>query len=205
MLTPALLLVLSAGDVQPAFLTDGAPRAVRLVADEPVEPGAEAPDYSSWSRLQLKEEYSRLETLRPGIGLPITLMAVGGGVLAYSIFLGISSANSGGFGIQPITILLAIAGIGGAATLVIGGIVLFRRLPDRRLYGKQLDEVERLSKERQRSDTRDGDPDERLYQEELPPPPEPIIGPPPEGPPPLPLPPMPGAAAFVFPIVFARF
>ena len=194
--TTALLFVLAA---QPAFLSDGTPRTVRLAADAPL---VEAPpDYRGWSKAQLRVEYDRLAATRPGIGLPIALMATGGGTFltAFYIFL-LAGGLSGGPGAIGAIILLAVVGTVAAGMIIIGGIVLSRALPDRRAIGQQMDAVEKLASERE-------DREERQRENAAPPVYEepPIIGPPPEGPPPLPLPPMPQSSILTVPIFVARF
>lgn len=203
MMPSALSLLLSvAVQAQPAFLADGAPRAVRLVADDEPEP-ARRPSYAGWSRGQLRAEYQRLADLRPGIGMPIALMAVGGAGLAFSALVLLAGLSGGRVtnAAVPVLVVFSVVGVGGGALLIIGGVVLFRALPARRSYGEQLDAVDRLLQALP-DDAREQPerPPERLQQYDEPP----IIGPPPEGPPPLPLPPMP-EASISFPLIFARF
>jgi hypothetical protein len=201
MLTTALLLTLAAADVQPAMLHEGAPRSARLLAyDGMAPPQTDLPDYTGWSKAQLQQEYDRLKEMRPGIGLPIALMSSGGGVLVlslYILFIGVLSSGGVNNGSLPFVVLFGVAGTGGAAMLVIGGILLSRALPERKPYGRQMDEVDRLIKEQG-----DDSEDQRIY---VPPPPPPIDGPPPEGPPPPPLPPYSPQASVHFPLIFARF
>ena len=200
MLTTALLLMFASAEMQPALLTDGAPRRIRLLADEPAPPApvSELPSYAGWTRAQLEQEYDRLKEARPSLGLPISLMASGGAVLAVSLnllLLGLLSSGGVNSSAVPFLVVFGIAGTGGAAMLVIGGILLSRVAPERRPYSQQMDEVQRLLKEGE---------DQRQYAPEAPEAP-PIIGPPPEGPPPPPLPPYSPQASVQLPLIFARF
>ncbi|MBS1150029.1 MAG: hypothetical protein H6Q89_1727 [Myxococcaceae bacterium] len=202
MLTTALLLMFASADVQPAFLNPSAPRRIRLLADEPLPPAppAELPSYAGWSKAQLEREYDRLKEERPSIGLPIALMSSGAAALAISlnlVMLGLLSAGGVNNASIPFLAVFGIVGTGGAAMLIIGGIVLSRVLPERRPYSLQLDEVQRLLKE----GGEELAPEQRQYVPDAPP----IIGPPPEGPPPPPLPPYSPQASVQFPLIFARF
>lgn len=204
MLTTALLLMFASADVQPAFLTGGAPRKVRLVDEEVLSPPPpEAlPSYAGWTRGQLRAEYERLGEKRPSLGMPIALMSSGGGALTLAAYILLGMLSSGINGVDvPLLVIVGVIATASAGTIVIGGIVLSRLLPERKIYGAQMEEVDRLIKE---SNELSPQRDDRIYV----PPPPPIIGPPPEGPPPLPLPPFPqssGSRSVSFPLIFARF
>lgn len=198
MLTTALLVMFAA---HPALLSEGAPRAARLVAAVPLAPpSSDLPTYEGWTKAQLRQEYERLKETRPGIALPITLMGSGGGALIlslYVLFFGVLASNGFTSAAVPFLAVFGVMGTGGAAMLIIGGILLSRALPDRRIFGAQMNEVDRLIKE---GDDPPGLPDQRQYV----PPPD-MMGPPPEGPPPPPLPPYTPQASLTFPLIFARF
>jgi hypothetical protein len=194
MLTTALLLMLASSDVKPAFLTGnlhGAPSRIRLVEDDT----AAMPDYSGWSRLQLRQEYNRLDEARPGLGMPIALMASGGGVLLVGLYGLLVSALAVGLGVGAVSaeIIFAVLSIVGAGLLILGGITLARTLPERRWIGLQLDEIDQRLKTAEENRT-----------------PGRVPGSDPVGPPP---PPFPGPAAMPpsqvmapqFPITLARF
>ncbi len=203
MLTTALLLMFASTDDQPAFLAAGSPRTVRLVVDEAAPP-SNLPSYAGWSKGQLRQEYERLKETRPGIGLPIGLMGGGGGALTVALYLvGLGVIASGALTTSslPFLVLFGIVGTGGAAMVIIGGILLARALPERRIYNAQMDEVDRLSKEGE--DNRQPDP-RRYVPPEAPEAPT-YIGPPPQGPPPPPLPPDASRSSLQFPLIFARF
>jgi hypothetical protein len=158
MLTSALLLLLAATEPLPASIST-VPRSVRLVADT-----EELPTYAGWSGAQLREEYARLKASRPGIGPSIGLISAGGGTLVVSLYvLVIGLATSGGGLTMPVIAAFGVIATIGAAVMILGFIVLSRVLPDRKLFGAQMDEVERLLKE-----SGEDDPPDRRY---LPPPP----------------------------------
>jgi hypothetical protein len=183
MLTSALLLMLSFAQVDTAFLSDGAHRSVRL-AEAATPPAPDLPSYVGWSRAQLQREYTRLKDERPGLGLPIALMSSGGGaaiLLLYAALLGIAGARTS-FSV-PLVAVLAVMGIGGAAMVAIGGILLWRIIPERRPYSLQMDEVDRLLKDGAEQDRRPPVPD-------VPPPPPPAYAP---------------QSSLQFPLIFARF
>ena len=190
MLTSALLLMLASADVQPAFLADGAPRSVRLVQDTP--PAPDLPSYAGWSRPQLQQEYARLKDTRPGLGLPIALMSSGGGAAVLLLYAAVLALGTGG-GLTSITVPLiavfAVMGIGGAAMIAIGGILLSRIIPERRPYSLQMDEIDRLLKEGTETDERRYVPD----------------GSPVEGPPPPPPPAYAPQSSLQLPLIFVRF
>ena len=186
MLTTALLLMIASAD---------APRSMRLIADEVPQ----VPAYTGWGHRELTAEYERLSDARPGLGLPISLMAGGGAVLTVCAYALSGLATSGFRGVNvPIGAVFGVLATTSVAAVVIGGIMVSRILPERRVYSAQMDEVSaRLN------DLNDA---ERPYTPRyVAPPAEPeIIGPPPVGPPPLPLPPMP-QASLTFPLLMARF
>ena len=182
MLVTTLLLLLSASPSPgPTFLLDDSPRQIRLVADEE-EPGPQAHsrlgfEYEGWSRSQLSAEYDRLESIRPGIGLPIALTAGGAGALAFSALVLVSTLGSYG-GSIAVVIFFAIAAVLGAGVGTLGSILLYRAVPERRSIGNQMDEVERRYREMRRNPERE-DPPNAPDQDRAPVgPPAPFIPPP---------------------------
>ena len=203
MLTCALLSMLATADVRPAFLSDATPRAVHLVSRESM-----IPSYRGWSLHQLRVEYDRLDEIRPGVGLPIFLVLTGATGLIVSLiayagalgnFRGADTTANISFGLGLTT---------SAAMVSIGGILLWRGAEDRRVYGAQMDALQRLAAGQER--------DERLldlWEQRHRGTPPPLIGPPPVGPPVPPSAPpivpgpkvVPGEISLVVPLVFARF
>ena len=191
MLTTALVLMLSAApDLSSAFFNAGAPRRIRLVDDAPLAPPA---DYSSWSRRQLQQEYERIEGIRPGLGLPIGLIAGGGGAgLAglYALFFSLLASSSSAL---PFTIVFGVAVVAGVGVAILGIIVLVRLLPERRALGNQLDEVEEQLRSRGEENEPRRPPRGRPDELDVPPPPPPPALPPPQ------------VSLPEFPITLARF
>src|SRR5438552_3233808 len=127
MLTATVLLLLQATpEFVPAHLTDDRPRKIRLIALE-----GERTNYDGWSRGQLRDEYDRLEAERPGIGLPITSMAVGGGLAALSA---LSEIGYLGAFFPPIgwIVFFAVAIVVGVGLVALGAILMYQRVPARR-------------------------------------------------------------------------
>src|SRR6187397_2246847 len=93
MITSILLLLITTSAPVTGFLAEGGPRRIRLISDPAPDP---APVYEGWTRSELQSEYDRLEGTRPGIGLPVGLMAGGGGAVALAILYTFNAAS--GFG-----------------------------------------------------------------------------------------------------------
>ncbi len=145
MLTTALLLTLAATPaVSPAFLGDAAPRRIHLVQDAPPAPPAaeQAPDFSRWTRAQLRAEIERLDATRPSLGLPIGLMAGGGGGALVSAYVLLLSLAGNSRTLLPLFIFLGIAGTVCVGLLVLGGIFLSQALPERRVIGARMDAID---------------------------------------------------------------
>ena len=144
MVTTALLLLLAGTpDARPAFLVDGAPRRMRLVQDAPPPIAQQAPDYARWTRGQLQAEYDHLDSLRPGLGLPIGLIAGGGGAAIVDLYVLLLALAGNSRTLLPLFIALGVAGVISAGLIVLGVILLTRALPERRAIGLQMDEVDR--------------------------------------------------------------
>lgn len=102
--------------------------AGRFVQVQQALPG-EQPAYEGWSKQQLKLELDRLDETRPGIGLPVTMIAVGaaiGGVDAIVVFFGGLIALFGGGGLPITFTVAAIVFAVGAVGLIVTGIVFLR-------------------------------------------------------------------------------
>ena len=107
-------------------------------------PGTQ-PSYEGWTRPQLESEIRRLEDLRPGLGGPITLMAIGAGVgvidLVIFLFGGLIALLGGG-GFSPgVTIGISIFAVIAAGLLIVGGILLKGISKERSDYGRQIEGV----------------------------------------------------------------
>ena len=107
----------------------------------------------SMSLLELKAEYARLETTRPGLGLPITLVCVGAGSIAYGafFFLSLSSTpgGSGAFGYLFGALL-----VGGAAMLIPGVWIWWNRKQERAESGERMDAINERIEELDRGPVR---------------------------------------------------
>jgi hypothetical protein len=145
MLTATLLCMLHASpSIQPAFLNDSAPRRARLVRDETEGPIL---NYEGWSRAQLRVEYERIEKIRPGVFLPVTMIIVGlsGGAISGIV---LASQLTSFFGVVVMVAAgLTVGIVIGVGLAIIGTILLVRLSPERRALGKQLDEIEAMDRE----------------------------------------------------------
>ena len=137
MLAMTLLAALLTGQAADAPLAEPAP--------EPLGPPVE-----SMSVGELKAEYVRLEQARPGIGGPITLMAIGGGAMAYGGLFLLVSGGSGGTGSlfttsSPLGYIFVGMLMAGAGMLFPGIWMLWNRRLERAEYGQRMDDInERL-------------------------------------------------------------
>ena len=140
-------------------------------------------DDGSWAPLDgmaresLLLERNRIEDSRPGIGVPIALIAVGGGLM----FAGFITAYVGLIALYTSSnvagVILGIGGAifaGGSVMLVIGIIRLVATIRERRIYSDRLDEINR------RLEQLDQGPNMNPY---IPAPPPPPLGMPPPPPP----------------------
>ncbi len=138
MLTVALALMLHGLPVEPAYLSGDVHSRVRLV-DALGEP---LPNYETWSRNQLREEYDKLDELRPGIAWQLTMMLGGTtGAAICGIWLG--SSLSSFFGIEVALLVgLSVAIIVFAGVAILGTILLVRLWPERKAVGARMDAIE---------------------------------------------------------------
>ena len=142
MVTAMLLLMLhGTPHVRPALGIGDATRRMRLVED------IHAPDtteYESWSRVQLRDEYDRLEAARPGVLLPVLMIAVGATGAAFT-GIGLASALSSFFGVAVgVAVVLSVAIVICVGLAILGTIFLVRLTPERRAMGKQMDAIEEV-------------------------------------------------------------
>ncbi|MBK7861880.1 MAG: hypothetical protein IPJ65_25345 [Archangiaceae bacterium] len=161
-----------------ALRSDGPVRLQRAaVFFQAGEPGFDVP-VESMNRVQLQAEYDRLDRERPGLGGPIALSAVGGGLVLVSFLFALEGLAAFGYydaaamGYALLG-LATVAVIVGAVLLTVGLVKLFTRLGPRKEYGQRMDDV------RARIDTLD-----QGGAQQPPPPPPPDDLPPPAPPPP---------------------
>ncbi len=113
--------------------------------DAPLERSIE-----SMTRGELKAEYALLEQKRPGIGGPITMIAVGAGLVGYGTLLLFITPGPGGIGSSfssrnPIGYLFVGMIMLGVALLAPGSWLAWTRRVERAEYGDRMDAItERL-------------------------------------------------------------
>lgn len=128
----------SAAGLAPRFVqVQAALSGAQPTAVDPQDP------YAAWTRPQLEQEWRRLDDLRPGMGLPITLLAVGAAVLVIDFvvfFFGGLIALTGGSGIPvPLTAGIVVAAIAGVGMILTGIYFIVRIGQERRDLGQQID------------------------------------------------------------------
>ena len=137
-----------------------------LAASDAPTLDAERP-LTSLTRSELKAEYARLEAARPSVAGPVTLMAVGGGMIAYSSIFMLSAGQGGvdalfrsGSGLAYVFVALM---MGGAAMLVPGAWLAWSRRTERAALGERMDAInERLDQlDRAEEHARDRQPAHR--------------------------------------------
>ncbi len=143
MVTATLLLILQATpDATPGLLAGASPRSIRLV-QTPAQTDA-SPSYETWTRSQLRNEYDRLEGLRPGIFLEVSLISVGlagAGISAAALVVVLNSF----FGVDAaLAIGLALGIVTGIGMAIIGVILLVRLSAERNAIGRQMDEIDEV-------------------------------------------------------------
>lgn len=121
----------------------------------------------SMTRAELKEEYARVEASRPGLGLPITLMAVGGGAIVYGAIFLLSAGGSGGTGSlfttgSPAGYIFVALMMAGASMLFPGLWVLWSRRPERAETGQRMDDITTRLEQLDRADEYARDRRERV-------------------------------------------
>lgn len=99
-------------------------------ADLPLPP-PESGRYDNWSKAQLQLELTRLENLKPSLGLPIVLLSAGGFVALVGLYVASTYLIAGLFILIP-----------GVAVLVWGAILLAQRIPERRILGEQINDIQ---------------------------------------------------------------
>lgn len=113
----------------------GSPQSVRLVDDAPLRSETMVPMLSELvSSPQLQADLAALRRMRPGLGLPITLIIVGGATalacgLLELMLAGLGSIG-GGTGLTPV----AVAAVGASISLPLGTLgswLLYNRLEER--------------------------------------------------------------------------
>ncbi len=120
-------------------------RHVRLVVDEgPLVTAG----YEGLTRAQLRVEYERIESLRPGIFLPIALLSVGAGGAALAMVVLMTGLNSFVGLSVVVAVTLAIGSVIGLGAAILGVILLVRSAPTRRTLGKQMDDIEAVTRDR---------------------------------------------------------
>ena len=118
-------------------------------ADAPTVAGDAAFDrpIESMTRAELKAEYEVVAEKRPGIGAPITLMAIGGGSIAYGALLLLTTGGGSQFtSSNPVGYLFVAMIMAGAAMLFPGIWLMWSRRQERSDLGERLDAIsERLN------------------------------------------------------------
>lgn len=104
----------------------------------------------SMTRAELRAEYARLDEKRPGIGGPITMIAIGGGLVGYGALLLLVTAGPGGVGASftdrnPIGYLFIGMIMAGVALVAPGSWLAWTRRSERAEYSERMDAIsERL-------------------------------------------------------------
>lgn len=180
-----------------ASTAQAAPHAGWLLPREAIAQAPQTLSFDTMSVDQLERERARLMDSMPGIGLPLTLIIVGGAAQllgAFSMVTGVTLL------INPVTSGIALLAVG-IGVCVVGIIIMVNRLSERGEISAKIAKIdERLNQAPQYA------PQNRP-QYPPPPPPAPGNDLPPPPPPPLPPPPPPSGASLDAPmhITLARF
>ena len=134
-----IMSVLSSGAAAPMLAgSEGHHRGLLLAQATPPPPldlplpPPESGRYDNWPREQLRFELNRLENLKPSLGLPIVLLSVGGFVALIGIYyVGSFYLLAGLFLLVP-----------GVALIMLGAILLAQRIPERRAFGEQVNDIQ---------------------------------------------------------------
>jgi hypothetical protein len=198
MLTAALWLMVVATPRESTSPSTDAPQVVELSP------------YRYWSVAQLRREYVKVEDLRPGYVAPMVSLMVGltgmaVSLFAYAIALGTFRGPS-----ETANIAFGFGGTISVVLAALGVVQLARTSFDRRYYGSQLDNLQRLADGQERDERLLDLWEQRHGPGALPPP---IIGPPPKGPVPLPSAPpivpgpalFPGQVSVMVPLLYSKF
>jgi hypothetical protein len=126
-----------------------APRFVQVQEAAPAEQPT-VNSYAGWTREQLVEERVRLELVRPGLGMPIGIIAAGGGafvidavILLWGGFLALFGAT-----FSPVTIgVIIVFAVLGSLGVGAGIYLLLPVLKERSAVGAQMDQVDALLEE----------------------------------------------------------
>ncbi len=176
-LCAALLTAAPASHFEGALLSEVPRFTVHLAEGAPT--GMETP-VEQLTREQLQAEYTRLAQEKPGIGAPIALTSVGGGLLILSLpllyvaLIGILSGGNSTLVLGGYIFLVfgsAIAVTGGVL-LAVGLVKLFQRIGERRAYTQRMEDINA----RLESLDRTGSPPPPPPPAELPPPTPPGAG-----------------------------
>ena len=100
------------------------------------------------TREQLQIEYQRLDVEKPGLGGPIALLAVGGGLLFVCIpflYLAVLAFAEGGTSVLLLGYIFLVFGaalaITGGVLLTVGLVKLFQRIGERRAYAQRMEDI----------------------------------------------------------------
>jgi hypothetical protein len=115
---------------------------------------------TSMSRAQLQREYARVEEARPGVGGPVAMMSIGGGLMLVSAYFFFITATSSFGGLSSVFSNGNVAGylfvavmMAGAALLVPGIWMLGSRREERAQLGDRLDQINARMEELDRADS----------------------------------------------------
>jgi hypothetical protein len=145
-LCAALLAAAPASHFEGALLSD-VPRFTARLAEGQLT-GTETP-VEQLTREQLQAEYTRLAQEKPGLGAPIALTSVGGGLLILSApllwvaLIGIIGGGNSSIVLGGYILLIfgsAIAVTGGVL-LAVGLVKLFQRIGERRAYTQRMEDI----------------------------------------------------------------
>jgi uncharacterized membrane protein len=98
-------------------------------------------EYTGWTRGQLQQEYDRLDASKPGLGSPISLLIIGGGLTTLGVglfFYALASLSSAGYAVV-FFLGAACALIPGVILLIIGAVSLPARIRERNEIGAKQD------------------------------------------------------------------
>lgn len=152
------------------------------LGQEPEQPRDDAPYVVSdrpvdlMSRGQLRAEYAQLDAKRPGLGGPITMVAVGGGLIVYGGFLLLVAAGPSGpsslfTSSSPLGYLFVTMLAVGAGLLIPGIWLWWNRRDDRAVMGERMDAISARLEELDRIEGRRREDEYPERRERVPPPP----------------------------------
>lgn len=139
-----MILSLLAAVVMTGTEPSAAGLADRFVQVQESLPGQQ-PTYQGWTRRQLEAEMRRLDDLRPSLGGPISMMAIGAAVAVvdFVVFLfgGLIALLSGGGFDTGVVVVMGIGAVVAAGLIILGAILLKGISKERGDYGRQMDLV----------------------------------------------------------------